>query len=387
MAPKTPKPPLPEVRCEGISHLLVRFSRFDPEGVERIRSIRGRRWDPRVQAWRIPSGDRSESALRRLFPGIVIPPLGLGPDPAAGKAHTETTGPEKDNGAVLQPDGSEILKEMKRAMVLARYSPKTRKAYLGYARRFAEWTEVLLGRAGTEDVRRYLEYLVEERNISRTAHSQAVSALRFLFEKVLRRPQVIREIPRPKRSKSLPTVLSRKEVEALLKAVRHPTSRALVMVLYSSGVRVGEVVRLRSEDLDPDRGLLRVKGGKGRKDRYTLLSRRAYEAVKRHLLFQNQTEGPWLFPGDRAGRHVGTRSVQRVVSRAGVRAGIQKRVTPHTLRHSFATHLLESGTDLRYIQELLGHASSRTTEIYTHVSNRDFSRIRNPLDHLEDEED
>ncbi len=387
MAPKTPKSPLPELWREGTSHLLIRFPSFDREGVERIRSIRGRRWDPRVQAWRIPPGERSESALRRLFPGIVIPPLGTGPDSAAGKAHTERTGPEKHHRAGLRLEEPEILKEMKRAMVLEGYSPNTRKAYLGYARRFAEWTEVLLGQAGTEEVRGYLEYLVEERNISRSAHSQVVSALRFLFEKVLRRPHIIKEIPRPKRSKSLPTVLSRKEVEALLKAVRHPTSRALVMILYSSGVRVGEVVRLRPEDLDPDRGLLRVKGGKGRKDRYTLLSHRAHGAVKRHLLFQNVSAGSWLFPGPRAGRHIGTRSVQKMVSRAGIRAGMQKRVTPHTLRHTFATHLLESGTDLRYIQELLGHASSRTTEIYTHVSKRDFSRIRNPLDHLEDEED
>ncbi|TFH66513.1 MAG: integrase [Gemmatimonadales bacterium] len=355
--------------------------------MERIRSIRGRCWSPEARAWRLPADERTDAALRRLFPGIVVPPAGTGPDSAAGKTHTETTGPKIVHGAVLQPDGSEILKEMKRAMVLARYSPKTRKVYLGYARRFAEWAEIPLGGAGTEQVRQYLEYLVEERDISRSAHSQAVSALRFLFEKVLRRPQVLREIPRPKRNKSLPAVLSRREVEALLKAVRHPTSRALVMILYSSGVRVGEAVRLRPEDLDPDRGLLRVRGGKGRKDRYTLLSRRAHAAVERHLLFQNVPEGTWLFPGPRARRHLGTRSVQKVVSRAGIRAGIQKRVTPHTLRHSFATQLLESGTDLRYIQELLGHASSRTTEIYTHVSNRDFSRIRNPLDHLEDEED
>jgi integrase/recombinase XerD len=154
------------------------------------------------------------------------------------------------------------------------------------------------------------------------------------------------------------------------------------MLLYPGGLRVSEVVRLRLVDLDGDRGLLRIRSGKGRKDRYTLLSRIALEAVERHLLFQDRPSGPWLFPGERQGRHLGTRSVQKMVSRAGVRAGIRKRVTPHTLRHSFATHLLEGGTDLRYIQELLGHASSRTTEIYTHVSNRDLSRIRNPLDEL-----
>jgi integrase/recombinase XerD len=272
-------------------------------------------------------------------------------------------------------------------MVLEGFSPRTRKVYLGYVRRFAQWTGVPLKESGTEEVRPYLVYLVEEKVVSLSSHGQAVSALRFLFRKVLRRPQAIRDIPRPKRHKCLPSVLSRQEVDSLLKAVRHPSSRALVMLLYSSGLRVSEVVRLRLEDLDGDRGLIRVRSGKGKKDRYTLLSRRALEAVERHLLFQDSPSGPWLFLGERQGRHLGTRSVQKMVSRAGVRAGIRKRVTPHTLRHSFATHLLEGGTDLRYIQELLGHASSRTTEIYTHVSNRDLSRIRNPLDELGGDEE
>jgi integrase/recombinase XerD len=287
----------------------------------------------------------------------------------------------------LSTSDDEVLEEMSRAMVLEGFSPRTRKVYLGYVRRFAQWTGVPLKGSGTEEVRRYLVYLVEEKVVSRSSHGQAVSALRFFFQHVLRRPQAIRDIPRPKRHKCLPSVLSRQEVDSLLKAIRHPSSRALVMLLYSSGLRVSEVVRLRPEDLDGDRGLIRIRSGKGKKDRYTLLSRRALEAVERHLLFHDSPSGPWLFPGERQGRHLSTRSVQKMVSRARVRAGIRKRVTPHTLRHSFATHLLEGGTDLRYIQELLGHASSRTTEIYTHVSNRDLSRIRNPLDELGGDEE
>jgi len=267
-------------------------------------------------------------------------------------------------------------------MVLAGYSPKTRKVYLGYGRRFAEWAAVSLQEAGMEEVSRYLVYLVEERGVSRSAHSQVVSALRFLFERVLHRPHVLRDIPRPKRHKTLPTVLSRKEVDSLLKVVRHPTSRALVMILYSSGLRVGEVVRLRPEDLDPDRGLLRVRAGKGRKDRYTLLSLRAFEAVERHRLFQDKTEARWLFPSIHKGKHVTTRSVQKVVSRAAARAGIQKRVTPHTLRHSFATHLLENGTDIRIIQVLLGHNNLSSTARYTKVSNGLIRRTTSPLDRL-----
>lgn len=267
-------------------------------------------------------------------------------------------------------------------MVLQGLAPRTRKLYLGYARRFARWKDPPLAEAEVTEVRRYLVYLVEERGVSRSAHTQAISALRFLFEKVLRRREGLGDIPRPRRRKSLPNVLSREEVAALVGAARHPSTRALIMILYSSGLRVSEVVRLRPEDLDHDRGLLRVRCGKGSKDRFTLLSRKAVKAVDRHLLFRDETAGPWLFPGGRKGRHLTTRSVQKTVARAAARAKIRKRVTPHVLRHSFATHLLEAGTDLRYIQKLLGHASSRTTEIYTHVSNRDLSRIRNPLDDL-----
>ncbi len=358
--------PPPIVRNDGTGHYLVRLLRFDSEALERIRGIGGRRWSPEKKAWRIPAQPNTAALLKRLFPGILLPEERK---PAEAAAAPETP-------------SVETLEEMAHSMVLAGFSPRTRKVYLGYARRFARWIGTPLQEAGLEEVRRYLVHLVEERGVSRSAHSQAVSALRFLFEKVLRRPQVIRDIPRPKKQASLPAVLSRQEVDALLKAVRHPSSRALLMVLYSSGLRVSEAVRLRLEDVDRDRGLLRVRAGKGKKDRYTLLSRRALEAVERHLLFRDQTGEPWIFPGERKGRHISARSVQKMVARARVRAGLRKKVTPHTLRHSFATHLLESGTDLRYIQELLGHASSRTTEIYTHVSNRDLSRIRNPLDEL-----
>jgi site-specific recombinase XerD len=341
--------------------------------VKRIREITGRRWSPPEGAWRIPGGEETDALLRRAFPGVVLP----------GSPNPDSAG----EAPPLSVSDDETLDQMSRAMVLEGFSPRTRKVYLGYVRRFAQWTGVPLKESGTEEVRRYLVYLVEEKVVSRSSHGQAVSALRFLFQNVLRRPQAIRDIPRPKRHKCLPSVLSRQEVDSLLKAIRHPSSRALVMLLYSSGLRVSEVVRLRPEDLDGDRGLIRIRSGKGKKDRYTLLSRRALEAVERHLLFHDSPSGPWLFPGERQGRHLSTRSVQKMVSRARVRAGIRKRVTPHTLRHSFATHLLEGGTDLRYIQELLGHASSRTTEIYTHVSNRDLSRIRNPLDELGGDEE
>lgn len=207
-----------------------------------------------------------------------------------------------------------------------------------------------------------------------------MSALRLLFESVLATPLVMKGIPRPRKERRLPTVLSRREVEALIASIRNVHHRALVMLLYSAGLRVSELVRLRPGDLDRDRGLVYVRAGKGRKDRYTLLSDRALEATDRHLRMEPRV-GTWLFPGGRrADRHLTTRSVQKVVARSAARVPIEKKVTPHTLRHTFATHLLEAGTDIRFIQKLLGHASTRTTEIYTHVSRTSLSRIRSPLD-------
>jgi site-specific recombinase XerD len=150
------------------------------------------------------------------------------------------------------------------------------------------------------------------------------------------------------------------------------------MLLYSAGLRVGEVVKLRVEDLDPERGLIRVQCGKGRKDRYTLLSDRALRDVREYIRLYKPAA--WLFPGARPTRPITVRTAQHIVSAARRKAGITAPASAHTLRHSFATHLLEAGTDLRYIQELLGHASTRTTQIYTHVTRRDLVRIRSPLD-------
>ena len=208
-----------------------------------------------------------------------------------------------------------------------------------------------------------------------------MSAIRFMCESVLGQPTVALNIPRPRKEERLPAVLSQGEVARMLKKARNPKHRALLMLIYSAGLRVSEVVGLRVEDLDMDRGLVRVRRGKGGKDRYTLLARRAVEAVR--VYRDAYPTDRWLFPGECPERHLTTRSVQRVVKNAARAAGIQKHVTTHTLRHSFATHLLEGGTNLRVIQELLGHTSASTTQIYTHVARSSLESVRSPLDNLE----
>ena len=205
-----------------------------------------------------------------------------------------------------------------------------------------------------------------------------ISAVKFLYNVVLKSPRVVGDVPRPRQEHKLPSVLSRKEIIDLLNAVTNPKHRLLLMLTYSAGLRVSEIVSLRVEDIDYDRGLIRVQQGKGKKDRYTTLS----SIVLQELLNYQKTYQPvkWLFPGADKDKHLAARTAQNVLAKGREKAGITKHFSIHTLRHSFATHLLEDGTDLRYVQELLGHSRPETTMIYTHVTEKDLKRISSPLD-------
>ena len=381
----------------GRGRWLIRSRHFDAQVVARLKQTPGASWDPVVRAWEIPASRHARQVLEAHFPGIHLPSLraeagGVRPDgheAASGNSRPSSTQqpPQALTTTQLELEADRMLEAMSQEMVLAGYAPKSRKVYLGHVRRFLVWIVREANDLTVTPVRikDYLTWQVEEQGISRASHGQILSAIRFLCRKVLECGQEVEEIPRPRRAATMPTVLSRQDARNLVDVLRNPTHRAMVMLLYSAGLRVSELTRLRPEDLESDRGLLRVNGGKGRKDRYTLLSARAEEAVQEHLARweiqdAHRQGSKWLFPGAKPNRHIHPRTVQKVVARAGKEAGIKKRVTPHVLRHSFATHLLEGGTDLRHIQELLGHASTRTTQIYTHVSRKDLGRIRSPLD-------
>ena len=207
----------------------------------------------------------------------------------------------------------------------------------------------------------------------------AINALKFFYVEDLKRDFVY-DIKRPKKDKKLPVVLSREEVARILSSVSNLKHKAIMMLTYSAGLRVGEVIRLRTEDIDYQRKTIHIRGAKGRKDRYTILSEVAMNVLMDYLKEYGQSQ--WLFPSRDRSRHITPRTVEKIFSNACKKASINKEVTVHSLRHSFATHLLESGVDLRYIQEILGHRSSKTTEIYTHVSIRHIGRIKSPLDDL-----
>ena len=263
---------------------------------------------------------------------------------------------------------------------LGGYSASTRRIYLCYARLFAKHFMRSPAEMGEAEVRCFLLHQIEERQVSRQTVRQVRAALAFLYTTTLCRAVEIKNVPRVRLRHRLPTVLSGTEVEALLAAIRTPKYCAIVMTLYAGGLRVTEGCRLRPGDVDARRMLIHVRNGKGGRDRYTLLSTKLLAYLRDY--WKLGRKGEWLFEGNTPAGHASPDTVRKVFRRALVDAGIDKAVTPHVLRHSFATHLLECGTDITVIQALLGHASANTTKIYTHVSLDLIGRTQSPLDVL-----
>jgi site-specific recombinase XerD len=232
-----------------------------------------------------------------------------------------------------------------------RYSALTQKAYVLH---FAAFLRFIAPKQAAhveeEDIHRYLLYLVEQKKVSVSTQNQAINAIKFYLEQVMKGERRVYFVERPRKSKQLPTVLSEQEVRKLLQQTPNVKHQCLMYLLYSSGLRMSELLKLRFADIDAERHVVYVRGGKGNKDRVTLLSAVAYGLVQRYMQLYNPRH--YLFEGPGGGQY-SARSVNLVIGRSARLAGIRKRVSAHTLRHSFATHLLEHGTDLRYIQVLL----------------------------------
>ncbi|WP_442600776.1 site-specific tyrosine recombinase/integron integrase [Paenibacillus sp. KN14-4R] len=273
----------------------------------------------------------------------------------------------------------EKREQFSKLMTLRGFSSKTKKAYEGHVRRFCQTHAEVFFHLKEDDVQTYLLRLFEQ-DFSHSYMNQVISALKLFLGKACGRPELIMKIPRSKKEKKLPAVLSVDEVLRLLAAIPNIKHKTILMLTYSSGLRIGEVVRLKLHDLDHQRLIVHIRQGKGRKDRVTVLSRQAVEMIRVYV--ERERPFDWLFPGAERDRPITERSVQRVFESARETADIKKAATVHTLRHSFATHLLEAGTDLRYIQELLGHENIKTTQIYTHVSIKDARKVMSPLDRI-----
>ena len=273
-----------------------------------------------------------------------------------------------------------LVRKLETEMRSRKLSVKTQKAYIYYNTLLCNTLQKSPEEIFPDDVTGFLAVMEKERGYSAASINLAISAVKFLFKYVLKDNR-IKEQKRPGHNKTLPAVLSAKEIFKILSMEKNSKHRILLMLVYSSGLRVSEVVALKKEHIDLSRQVIYIRQGKGRKDRYTMLSEIAAQFILEYYeLFKIDK---WIFPGQSGISHLTIRSAQRIFDKAVRHAGITKKISIHGLRHTFATHLLENGTDIRYIQTLLGHSNIRTTERYTHVARRNVLSIKSPLDSIQ----
>ena len=271
-----------------------------------------------------------------------------------------------------------LKQRMREDLQLRGFSLHTQKEYLMRVTHFARYFKKLPDKLGENEVKEYLLYLTRDKHASYGVLNMTYCALKFIYTVTLGRPWEVERIPRVKRPVKMPVILDKGEVRRLIALTENLKHKAILMMAYSSGLRISEAAHLKVNDIDSARMTVLVRQGKGKKDRYTILSKTALGTLTQYLETYKPTS--WLFPGATPGKPITESSIGFVMRAAKKRAGITKRATIHTLRHSFATHLLEQGTDIRSVQSLLGHRSLMTTVIYLHVSPKSLSRIASPLD-------
>ena len=275
---------------------------------------------------------------------------------------------------------SHLGKKMKEDLILGGLSNKTQSAYLREVKKLKEFYQKTPDLITEEELRKYFLYLSQELKVSESLFTQALCGIKFFYTKTLKRNWKTFEIVKHKKQKRLPLILSKEEIKKMFAASAIPNlkHRAILTVIYSAGLRIGEARMLKVADIDSKRMLIKINQGKGNKDRYTILARQTLMLLRQYYrAYQPQD---WLFPGVPSTNPISDRTIGLVFKKACEKSGIKKAVTPHSLRHSFATHLMESGVNLRYIQNLLGHQSPETTAIYTHVSHHHISKIISPID-------
>ena len=269
--------------------------------------------------------------------------------------------------------------QMSEDLVLKAYSPHTQRAYLRCARHFAKHYMRSPEDMGAQEVRDFLLHLVRDRKASPATLDMYVNALKFLYNITLKRPEAVEGISHPKRPKTLPVILSPEEVLRIFAAIRSVKHKAIIATAYAAGLRISEVCGLRLADIDSQRKRIHVRSGKGKKDRYVMLGESLLDLLRQYYQ-KARPQGEYLFPGYNPQRPICTTAVSQVLRKVVRQTGLTKKVSMHTLRHCFATHLLEAGTDIRILQVLLGHSSIRTTLRYTHITDRLLQKLVSPLD-------
>jgi site-specific recombinase XerD len=332
----------------------------------KIKEISSISYHRNQQMWSILNTDKNEAKLLAI----------IGENNMEYKQETRNSFPTFEMTESIQL----MLDETKTKMVLKGYSPSTIRNYLMdlsfFFKRFENRNLLAVSK---EDIEKYIATLITKHNISESRQNITINAIKFYYEKVKNQPRTLYDIQRPKKSRTLPNVLSAGDTLRLINAPSNIKHKAILHTIYSAGLRISELINLRIEDVRSQEGYLFIRGAKGKKDRRTILSEHLINLLREY--YRKEKPCYWLFEGQDGGRYSAS-SIQKIFRKAATASNINPWATPHTLRHSFATHLLQQGVNLRYIQNMLGHSSSKTTEIYTHIMSIDKEKIKSPLDIL-----
>ena len=367
-----------QIKLESREHrqqevILAKFT-YNPEITHRLKELFPIRWSSTLRGWTIAKQDFN---LNRFFEALKdLAYINY----SALKIKTRPEVSEKTKRDYSHRSGIRLPKGYLELLKQKRYSKSTSKTYSAYFKDFIHYfDERDLAELQVEEINAYLLELINKWNITTSEQNQRINAIKFFYEKVLGKGRHIYEIERPRKETLLPDVLSKEEVGNILKSTKNLKHKAMLSAIYSCGLRRSEVVNLQITNIDSKRMMIKIKGAKGKKDRYVQLSPRLLELLRQY--YTQYKPKVWLFEGQTGGRY-GAESISKLLKAAAYRAGIKRRVHLHMLRHSFATHQLEQGVDIRYIQAWLGHESVKTTQRYTHVTEHNFKNFKNPLDEL-----
>ncbi len=336
----------------GNKRIAIYFEK-NAEWIARIKQVEGSRWSQTLGVWHLPDTLENRIRFKLTQPSHTIP----------------------------SSEGIAQIEKFKQWMRSKRYSESTITTYSEALKSFLVfYREKAIIDITNEDVIVYNNEHILKNNLSASYQNQIVNAIKLFFQTIRDTKMLVDKIHRPKNAKVLPNVLSKEEIKLILNAHANIKHKMMLSLIYSCGLRCGELLALKPVHIDSNRNIVLLKNAKGKKDRIAPLSPKILEMLREYYKIYKPTT--YLFEGTIAGEPYSEKSLQSVLKQALKKAGIIKPVSLHWLRHSFATHLLESGTDLRFIQELLGHSSSKTTEIYTHVSTKSIQQIKSPFDDL-----
>jgi len=339
------------VKHKGESRIAVYFEK-NAEWIARIKKLEGARWSNTLKAWHLPDNEANRLRFKLDLP-IVLSEIHL-----------------------------QKIAQFKRWLSSKRYSENTIKTYTDALKTFLKYYHNKpIEQITNEDVIAFNNGYILKNKLSASYQNQTVNAIKLFFKEIQGAKLNIELVHRPKREKLLPNVLSKEEIKQILNAPTNIKHKAMLSLIYACGLRRSELLNLKPNDIDSKRGVIIIRQAKGKKDRIAPLSEKILVMLREY--YQSFKPTTWLFEGQEIGNQYSEKSLESVLKQALAKCKITKPVTLHWLRHSYATHLLENGTDLRFIQEILGHKSSKTTEIYTHVSTKSLQKIKSPFDDLD----